>query len=144
MTHTCPVCRARLWRRPLARRLQCPRCGAEFRPTVSLFSFQILFFLFLLVCLAVVIALSGNYLWLTALLGLILIVSAIFLPRLVRLEPDSGSMPIADGPGPDELNGLRFKEWEGEDEPPHSSVFLTVLIIFSAVLLGWLILHFLT
>lgn len=143
MTHICPVCKARLWRRPFARRLRCPRCGVEFRPTVSLFYFQILFFLFLLVCLAVVIALSGNYLWFTAVLALLLLLAAGFLPLLVRLEPDSRSLPIAEGPGPEELDKLRYESWDDADESLRPSFFLTVLIVFSAVILGWLILHFL-
>lgn len=143
MTHICPVCKAHLWRRPFARRLRCPRCGLEFRPTVSLFYFQILFCLFLLVCLAVVIVLSGNYLWLTVVFGLILLIGAAFLPRLVKLEPDSRRLPVADGPGPDEMDKYQFQDWDDSDEAPRASLVLTILIVFSAVILGWLILHYL-
>jgi hypothetical protein len=143
MTHICPVCRAKLWRRPFARRLRCPRCGVEFRPTVSLFYFQILFLLFLLVCLAVVVVLSGNYPWLGAIVGLLVLTSIVFLPRLVRLEPDSRTLPVAEGPTPEDLHRLPLEDWEDSDDSLRPSLFLTILIVFSAVILGWLILRFL-
>ena len=143
MTHICPVCKARLWRGPFARRLRCPRCGAEFRPTVSLFYFQILFVLFLVVCLAVVVVLSRNHPWYSATLGLILILVAALLPRLVRLEPDSQPLPLAEGLGPDDLQKLRFGGWGAASEPSLRPGWLvTLLIVLGAVILGWLILHF--
>ncbi|MEJ2083705.1 MAG: hypothetical protein P8Y94_16460, partial [Acidobacteriota bacterium] len=59
------------------------------------------------------------------------------------LEPDSRSLPIAEGPNPDDLGKLPFRDWEDSEDSLRPSLFLTILIVFIAVILGWLILEFL-
>jgi hypothetical protein len=144
MAHICPVCKARLWKKPLARRLRCPRCGAEFRPTVPLAYFQILFFLFLLVALALTISLSYRYGWVVLLLVALFALIIWFLPRLVRLEIESADLRVAEGPACNEMK-IRYRHWadpserDGEGEEARTGYilyFLAALVICLAALLA--------
>ncbi len=87
MSQLCPVCRTRLWTDPLftPRRLTCPRCGAEFRPTVSWFYFRLLLVVVAVLSLVLIALLSGGNVWLlvfvVVLAGLLLL-----LPRLIDLQ----------------------------------------------------------
>ncbi len=139
MANQCPVCRAPLWRRPFARRLRCPRCGAEFRPTVPLALFQVLLAVLLVVGLGLALVLSRPYAWL---LLLVLLVSGFLtwlLPRMVRLEVETPGLRVAAGPA--EGGELR-PDWPAEEpEPIRGGHLVLVAGILAAVVLVWLLLR---
>ncbi len=96
--------------------------------------FQLLFFLFLLLALSFVISLSYRYAWLVLLLVALFAFIIWFLPRVVRLELDSGSLRGAGGPMSDGLRvKVQYRGWadtsedEGEGEGTRVSFFLWLL-----------------
>ncbi len=73
MSQHCPVCRARIWTDPLfsPARLHCPRCGAEFSPTVSWLYFRGLLLIVIVLSLTVIMLMTrGNICLFVFLLGL--------------------------------------------------------------------------
>ncbi len=141
MANQCPVCRAPLWRRPFARRLRCPRCGAEFRPTVPLALFQLLLAVLLVAVLGLALVVSRPYAWLVLLVLLVSGFLTWFLPRMVRLEVESPGLRVAEGPGEGELR----QEWPLEEpEPLRGGHLVLVAVILAAVVLVWLVTRLVT
>ena len=98
MSQKCPVCKTRLWSDPMLVRskMRCPRCGAEFKPTVPWHYVRIL--LVLLIVLALVLSFivsQGNLplLVLFAIVGLLLW----FAPRLIHFEPVGPELNPSEG-----------------------------------------------
>ena len=98
MAQKCPVCKTRLWSDPMLVRskMRCPRCGAEFKPTVPWHYVRIL--LIILIVLAFVltcIVSQGNVplLLLFVIVGLLLW----FAPRLIHFEPVGPELNPSEG-----------------------------------------------
>lgn len=98
MSQFCPVCRTRLWSDPIfsARRLTCPRCGAEFKPTVPWLYFRILLLIVVVLVLVMVLLFTqGNLalLFFFVALGTLLW----FLPRMISFQPIGGELTPSEG-----------------------------------------------
>ncbi len=120
MSQHCPVCKTRLWTDPLftPRRLCCPRCGAEFRPTVSWLYFRLLLVLVAVLGLILIGMLSSGNLWLVLFVGL-LAVLLFLLPRLIDLQHIGPELNPSEGvlePRQLELELEDQHEREGREE----------------------------
>ena len=98
MSHKCPVCKTRLWSDPLLVRskMTCPRCGAEFKPTLPWHYVRILLILLIVLAFVLVFVVSqGNIplLVLLAIIGLLLW----FVPRLIHFEPIGPELNPSEG-----------------------------------------------
>ena len=98
MSHKCPVCKTRLWSDPLLVRskMTCPRCGAEFKPTIPWHYVRILLILLIVLAFVLVFVVSqGNIplLVLLAIIGLLLW----FVPRLIHFEPIGPELNPSEG-----------------------------------------------
>ncbi len=98
MSHKCPVCKTRLWSDPLLVRskMTCPRCGAEFKPTIPWHYVRILLILLIVLAFVLVFVVSqGNIplLVLLAIIGLLLW----FAPRLIHFEPIGPELNPSEG-----------------------------------------------
>lgn len=98
MSQNCPVCHTPLWSDPLLVRskMRCPRCGAEFKPTVPWHYVRILLiFLIVLAFVLIFIVSQGNLplLILFAILGLLLWMA----PRLIHFEPIGPELTPSEG-----------------------------------------------
>ncbi len=98
MSQKCPVCKTRLWSDPLLVRskMKCPRCGAEFKPTVPWHYVRILLiFLIILAFVLIFVVSQGNVplLVLFAIIGLLLW----FAPRLIHFEPIGPELTPSEG-----------------------------------------------
>ena len=98
MSQKCPVCKTRLWSDPLLVRskLICPRCGAEFKPTVPWHYVRVLLVLLIALAFALIFIVSqGNIplLVLLAILGLLFW----FAPRLIHFEPIGPELNPSEG-----------------------------------------------
>ena len=98
MSQKCPVCRTRLWSDPLLVRskMTCPRCGAEFKPTIPWHYVRILLILLIVLAFVLVFVVSqGNIplLVLLAIIGLLLW----FAPRLIHFEPIGPELNPSEG-----------------------------------------------
>lgn len=98
MSQHCPVCRARIWTDPIfsPSRLRCPRCGAEFSPTVPWIYFRILLLVVVILCLIVILLLTqGNLYLFLFLLGLAALLW--FLPRIIDLKHVGPELTPSEG-----------------------------------------------
>ncbi len=98
MSQKCPVCKTRLWSDPLLVRskMKCPRCGAEFKPTIPWHYVRILLILLIVLAFVLVFVVSqGNIplLVLLAIIGLLLW----FAPRLIHFEPIGPELNPSEG-----------------------------------------------
>ena len=98
MSQKCPVCKTRLWSDPLLVRskIKCPRCGAEFKPTVPWHYVRILLILLIVLAFVLIFVVSqGNVplLVLLAIVGLLLW----FAPRLIHFEPIGPELNPSEG-----------------------------------------------
>ena len=98
MSQKCPVCKTRLWSDPLLVRskMRCPRCGAEFKPTVPWHYVRILLILLIVLAFVLIFVVSqGNVplLVLLAIIGLLLW----FAPRLIHFEPIGPELNPSEG-----------------------------------------------
>ena len=98
MSQKCPVCKTRLWSDPLLVRskMKCPRCGAEFKPTVPWHYVRILLILLIVLAFVLIFVVSqGNVplLVLLAVIGLLLW----FAPRLIHFEPIGPELNPSEG-----------------------------------------------
>ena len=98
MSQKCPVCKTRLWSDPLLVRskMTCPRCGAEFKPTIPWHYVRILLILLIVLAFLLVFVVSqGNIplLVLLAIIGLLLW----FVPRLIHFEPIGPELNPSEG-----------------------------------------------
>lgn len=141
MGYSCPVCKAKLWRPLFARKLRCPRCGAEVEPAVPLWYFEIVLAVLALVLVALLAGMIDPRLWLGVLLMLLLLFCVLFLPRIVRLQPTE-RLPLAEGHPADVR--LAMPE-EGGDENQQISFFWFVLLLLACgvvvlvmIILRWL------
>jgi hypothetical protein len=114
MSQRCPVCKAPLWTDPLLTpsRLSCPRCGAEFRPTVPWAYFRILLLVVVTLAVLVISSFSERSVWILV----FLIGAAVFfwfLPRFIDLQHIT-DLRVPEGPmNPDQLElKLGDKQWE--------------------------------
>ncbi len=135
LTQKCPVCKARLYKTGLPGKVRCPRCGAEFRPTVPLAYFQILLVLFVVVCSLFVIDWSSRYFW-PIVLFLILLISFLgFLPRFVRMEIDPNKIPIAGGAGPEDFSyKMPYDDWDEPEQGVRPGLFLVLAAIMLIII----------
>ncbi|GAB4239853.1 MAG: hypothetical protein Kow00109_14800 [Acidobacteriota bacterium] len=140
MGYSCPVCKAKLWRPLFARKLRCPRCGAEVEPAVPLWYFEIVLAVLALVLVVLLVGMIDPRLWLGALLVLVLLFFVLLLPRLVRLQPTE-RLPLAEGHPADVR--LSMPE-DGSEEGEQVSFFWFVLVLVACggivllvVLLRW-------
>ena len=98
MSQKCPVCKTRLWSDPLLVRskMKCPRCGAEFKPTVPWHYVRILLIVLLILAFVLIFVVSqGNVplLVLFAIMGLLLW----FAPRLIHFEQMGPELNPSEG-----------------------------------------------
>ena len=98
MSQKCPVCKTHLWSDPMLVRskMRCPRCGAEFKPTVPWHYVRILLILLIVLAFALTFIVSqGNVplLALFAIVGLLLW----FAPRLIHFEPVGPELNPSEG-----------------------------------------------
>lgn len=133
MSYLCPVCKTRLWHRPFYRRLKCPRCGAEFKPTVPWAYFQLLLVLFVLVSAGLLVIVYGRSVWMIPLFFCLIAAFFIFLPKLIDLQPID--FTVAEGPVIAEEMQLKLKysDWDREEEGETSGFgpfyYLSILLI---------------
>jgi hypothetical protein len=121
--------------------LKCPRCGAEFRPTVPWPYFHFLAVLFVLVCLGLILSLTQYSTWLIILILIFVALFLWFLPRLSRFVVIPGDLSIADGPGRGEDLQLKlYPEWSERDREGGSFPPLVYTILLLAAVLIALIL----
>ncbi|HRR27498.1 MAG TPA: hypothetical protein P5300_12465, partial [Acidobacteriota bacterium] len=132
LSYRCPVCKARLWRPMFARRLRCPRCGAEVEPSVPLAYVQLVL---ALTALVVVLALgvTDPRLWLGGTLVILILFLLFWLPRMVHLQP-TDHLPATEGHPADLRLNLADEENEPE-EPKEVSFFWFYLSLCGLVLL---------
>lgn len=140
MAQHCPVCNTRLWTDPLftPRRLNCPRCGAEFKPTVSWFYFRVLLLLAIGLAFVLIAILTRGDIWLLLLIAL-LTISLLLLPRLIdfqrigpELFPSEGVLDAEQMKL--ELKDARTQQELDEDEEHRRFYRLTYLVL--GLLLG--------
>lgn len=148
MSQLCPVCKTRLWTDPIftPSKLRCPRCGAEFKPTVPWIYFRILLLVVVFLGLVVIMLLTRGNIWLFLfLLGLAVFLW--FLPRIINLQHIGPELTPSEGvldPRQLELKlediqlNQRFDEFR-EERGFHKLILLLVamltLIVMAALLL---------
>lgn len=142
MAERCPICKSPLWQGPFLRNLKCPRCGAEFRPTVPWTYFQLLLVLFVLLSLSVVIVFSGHNVWLIFLFLLGVALFFWYLPKLIDLKRVRDGLSI-HGPVTNEELQMEFsyRDWDEEEEdkpirfsPLYYLSVVTLLLLFALIL----------
>lgn len=147
MSQHCPVCKSPLWTDPLftPSKLKCPRCGTDFRTTVSWVYLRVFLLLAVSFVLLMIIFLSETYFWiLIFLIGLIGLLW--FLPRFIDLERISGELTTPEGPVDTNQLRLSLKDngWNKEEKLNEEqklrkfaylsiSLILLLLLIFSFV-----------
>lgn len=148
MSQRCPVCRARLWSDFWSLRLKCPRCGTEFRPTVSWGYFRVLILIVILLLLLVGVSFAADRFWITLVLGGVVILFLWSVPRFVDLQQVLPTdLTLADGPqrGDDmQLRLYRRLEEDGEEPErrgPGDLTLLLILLLLTALFMLWF--HFL-
>ena len=143
MSQCCPVCKARLWTDPLltSGRLVCPRCGAEFWPTVPWAYFRILLLVVVTLAVLVIASFSQRSIWIL----IFLIGAAIcfwFLPRFIDLQHIS-ELRVSEGPMESEQMELKLedKQWEDKhDEFQKGHRFRQLIYLLVAIVLFFLFL----
>lgn len=140
MSHRCPVCRTKLWTDGLfiTSRVRCPRCGTEFRATVSWAYFRLLLLLCVLAILIVVLWLGGDLLILLALLALTIFFW--YLPRLIDLQHIPEPTP-SEGLFPNELEPEDL-DWEETRNRNNRDRGIRALIYFILALVIFLLIAF--
>ena len=147
MSQHCPVCKSPLWTNSLFNpsKLKCPRCGTDFRTTVSWVYLRVFLLLAASFVLLMIIFLSETYFWiLLFLIGLIGLLW--FLPRFIDLERISGELTTPEGPVDTNQLRLSLKDngWNQEEKLNEEqklrkfaylsiSLILLLLLIFSLV-----------
>ena len=145
MSQHCPICKARLWTDPWLTpgRLSCPRCGAEFRPTVPWAYFRILLLVVVTLAVLVISFFSERSIWILV----FLIGAAIFcwfLPRFIDLQHIS-DLRVPEGPmDTDQLElKLQDKRWEEKQDEfqegyrlRHLIYLLVAIALFFLLLVG--------
>ena len=148
MSQLCPVCHARIWTDPFfsPARLHCPRCGAEFSPTVSWLYFRGLLLVVIVLSLTVIMLMTrGNIYLFVFLLGLGALLW--FLPRIIDLKHVGPELTPSEGvldPKQLELKleDIRLREKvEGTEEKRNfrGVVYLLLLIALLVMLIAALL-----
>ena len=143
MSQRCPVCKARLWADPLLTpgRLNCPRCGAEFRPTVPWAYFRILLLVVVTLAVFLISSFSERSIWVLV----FLIGAAVFfwfLPRFIDLQHIS-DLGVPEGPMDSDQLELQLgdKQWEeNRDEFKQGHRFRQLIYLLVAIALLFLFL----
>lgn len=142
MSYRCPVCRTPLWKEPfLLRRLKCPRCGAEFRPTVPWALVRVLLLLIVLLGLALFIVVFGQQPWLFLLFVVAVVGFFWYLSRLVNLEKIAQDLTVPEGPVNSEDLQLNLKDRGEEREEGVSGTFFYAAILAAVVLFVLFLIH---
>ncbi len=141
MAQLCPVCKTRLWTDPLftRRRLRCPRCGAEFKPTVSWFYFRVLLLVVATLGLVLVTLLTRGNLWILIFLGGV-IIAMLLLPRLIDLQRIGPELTPSEGLLEPrqmdlEMEDLRADEALDEDQERRRFYRLVYLLMGAVIVL---------
>jgi hypothetical protein len=131
VSYRCPVCKTPLWKEPfLLRRLKCPRCGAEFRPTVPWAFVRVLLLLIVLLGLALFIIVYGQRQWLVLLFVVTVIGFFWYLSSLVNLEKIAHDLTVPEGPVNSEDLQLDLQnQSEEREEGISGSLFYAVDLI---------------
>lgn len=144
MSYRCPVCKTPLWQEPfLLRRLKCPRCNAEFRPTVPWAYVRVLLLLIVLLGLALIILVFGQNPWLLLLFIAAVIVFFWYLSRLVNLEQIARDLTVPEGPVDSEQLQLKLKDQTEDGEEGLSGTFFYVAVLAAMVLFFLIIIRLL-
>ncbi|UCF39091.1 MAG: hypothetical protein JSU96_09745 [Acidobacteriota bacterium] len=133
MAYRCPVCKARLWQGPFLKRVECPRCGGVFKPTVPWIYFQALLFLFVVLSLVVVVVATGRNLWIIFLFLCIFALFFWFLPKLISLVHVPSDLTMVGPVSADDLD-LGYNDWEDEEGKPLRFTplyYFCILLIFA-------------
>lgn len=135
MSYRCPVCKTPLWKEPfLVRRLRCPRCGAEFRPTVPWAYVRVLLLLIVLLGLALFILVFGQNPWLVLLFLAAVIGFFWYLSSLVNLEQIARDLTVPEGPVDSQGLKLELKNQTEEREEGLSGTFFYIVALAALVL----------
>ena len=143
MSQRCPVCKSKLWTDPLftPSKLKCPRCGTDFRTTVSWVYLRVFLLLAVSFVLLMIIFLSETYFWI-----LIFLVGFIgllwFLPIFIDLERISGELTTPEGPVDTNQLRLSLKDnsWNKEEKLSEKQklrkfVYFSISLIFLLLLI---------
>jgi len=143
MSQHCPVCKSLLWTDPLftPSKLKCPRCGTDFKTTVSWVYLRVFLLLAASFVLLMIIFLSETYFWiLLFLIGLIGLLW--FLPRFIDLERISGELTTPEGPVDTNQLRLSLKDngWNqekklNEEQKSRRFAYLSVSLILLLLLI---------
>jgi len=124
-----------LWKEPfLLRRLKCPRCGAEFRPTVPWAYVRVLLLLIVLLLVVLSILVLGQNPWLILCFVAAVIGFFWYLSRIVNLEKIAGDLRVPEGPVNSEDLQLELKDPSDEREEGLSSTFFYVVAFVAFIL----------
>ncbi len=142
MSQCCPVCRTRLWTDPLftLAKLECPRCGAVFRPTVPWGYFRLVLLIVILLIFFIVVLFTSRNIWLLLFMAGV-VVSLWYLPRIIDLQYIPGELEFGQGIRNLEQIKLRFEdiEWNKRREQAEEKVrfrrWMYFLVALTLVLL---------
>jgi len=135
VSYRCPVCKTPLWKEPfLLRRLKCPRCGAEFKPTVPWTYVRALLLLIVLLGLALLILVFGQNPWLILFFVAAVIGFFWYLSRLVNLEQIAPDLTVPEGPVDSGNLKLELKNQTEEREEGLSGTYFYVAALAALVL----------
>jgi uncharacterized protein (DUF983 family) len=152
MAQCCPVCKARLWTDPLFTpdQLKCPRCGAEFRPTVAWRYVRTLLIVAVALIAVVLLLLPLRTFWLLIFL-LLVTLSCSYLPRLIDLQRMPGSLQLSEGPPLDPASAkfqIEDSRWQEsherrtEEHRARRTLYVVLAVILGLLLLLRVALHF--
>ena len=125
------------------RRLKCPRCGAEFKPTVPWSYVRVLLLLIVLLSLALFTMVFGQNPWLLLLFFAAMIGFIWYLSRLVNLEKIARDLTVPEGPLNSEDLQLDLKDQAEDREEGLSGTFFYVVVLTAVVLFFLLIVRLL-
>lgn len=116
MSQRCPVCGTRLWSEPLLVRskMHCPRCGAEFKPTVPWHYLRLLLVLLIVLGLGLAFALDPSDRPLLLFVGFLILFSW-FASRLIHFEPIGPELTPSEGTLDPERWKMRVEDRNRED-----------------------------
>lgn len=143
MRIVCPVCKAKLWRDPVfPRMITCPRCGAKFRPTISLAFFQQVLLILVILLLAGLAYFTGAGIWFFAAVVFAVIMIFFYFPKLINLELVKPNLVVE---GPVEEKPLEWEDDESEEEEEGEKKFYKIscacTLVLLLIILGFLVAH---
>lgn len=139
MSQRCPVCKTPLWTDDVfSRHLKCPRCGAEFRPTVSWLQFRVVVLVMLVVGFMSIVFFSEAGPLLVGIIFVGLVLFFLLLPRFIQLSQIPPNLSMADGPLDDRQLYLEFRDWMDQYpdfQPTAGPGHLTLVAVLVCLLL---------